>query len=99
MASGKVLFLDCGRRAASKQSIPLKNNEEKYNHKYKTLFDDYLEGVRAFVSPHSLLRMRIENVEVSWIELRFKSKAQCNQSYDAWLQTVMSMTEVLKKIY
>lgn len=67
LSGGKVLFLGYGRRAASTCSIHFENNEEKYNHKCKTLLDDHLEGVGVFVSARSLLRMRIEKEEVPWI--------------------------------
>lgn len=37
--------------------------------------------------------------KVTWLQLHFESKAQCNQSYDTWLYKAMAMRRVLKKMY
>lgn len=41
---------------------------------------DDKEGEDIFINPRSILRMRLERVEVSWTKLRFETKSQSNSS-------------------
>lgn len=63
-------------------SIPVKSTVEDDNHKYQTLFEDNHEGIWLLESPRSLLRMRIKNGPLPWLELWLESNTQSNQSYD-----------------
>lgn len=55
-------------------SIPFKSTHEEDHHQYLTLFDDDSEGEEILISSSSFLRMRIENWELPWSDLMFKSK-------------------------
>lgn len=62
-----------GRRAPPGFLNTGESTDEEDNHRYQPLFNDHLEGVGVPISPCAL-RMRIEKVEVSWLELRFELK-------------------------
>lgn len=58
-----------GRGVASGQFSSTKSIDEEDTHLYQTLFNDHAGEVGVFVSPRSLLRIRIEKGEVTWSNL------------------------------
>lgn len=66
------------------------------------LFDYHLKGECGFDNSYSVLRMRIEKRELSWSDLRFESKRQINQLFDAWCLKAIGLLGLLgltKRMY
>lgn len=78
--------------------IPFESMDEDKHHDYQTLFGDHPEGEGIIVDPRSILRMRIEKVEVPWSDLRFETKAQSHRSYDAWVRKLLVIHGVSAKM-
>lgn len=57
------------------------STSENTSSEYKTPFIDHKESESIFVSPRFILRMRIEQAEVPWMELRLEAKSQSNILY------------------
>lgn len=60
-------------------SISFKGMDKDDHHNYPTLFDDHLKGEGVLISPHPVLRMRIEKYKLLQSELIFELKTQTNQ--------------------
>lgn len=63
---------------------------EEDHHQFLTLFDNHLKGKRICELPLCLTD-EIEKGESPWPELRFESKTQTNQLFNAWRLKVVAL--------
>lgn len=63
---------------------PCEDTEDDKNHEYLSLFDKHTKGEGLLIAPRSILRMRVKKGELPWADLRFESKTQSNQPFNAW---------------
>lgn len=59
-------------------SISFESIDEEDLQQCLTLFDDLLKRVGILASPRTLLRMRVEKVELPWSKLRFELMTKTN---------------------
>lgn len=74
----------------SKQTLRTVAPSERDKEAYRTFSEDNNDGDDIFISPRSLLRMRVEKTEPAYSAICFESKSQSNHSYDSWVRKVMA---------